>query len=150
MFSFLESLESRQLFSGSVSLVIPGETASTFSVFQPLAVLQNVVGTWKGTLTLAGVHTKTVKVKIASQTHTGKVAGVLTTSLDPSIRVAVTGKVTTSGRLYLTLGGSHSGGSINGTGNGKLKLSTTKVTLAMTFTQNGADYSGTISLHKMV
>jgi hypothetical protein len=149
MKAFFESLESRSLLSVSPSFAGPTPPQSGEVIYSTLAVLPSVLGTWKGTLTLPGVHSKTVKIRINAQTHTGKVSGILTTTQDPSIRVTVTGKVTSTGRLYLTLAGGHGGGAINGTGNGKLKVGNTKVTLAMVFTQNGANYDGTISLHKV-
>ena len=148
MLPLFESLESRALFSASPvahpSLAFPGPAP----VVQPLVALKKMAGTWNGIVTVTGVHDRPVTIVITSQTHTGHLTGTLTTSLDPSIIVAFSGRISANRRVHITLTGTHSGGAINGTGTGKLTSSGKKVSLTMTFVQNGFSIGGLLTLSK--
>ena len=146
---FFESLEDRSLFSVTPIAAPPPTHAPLMMSVAPLAVLKKVVGTWKGSVNVVGVHSQPVKLTISSQTSTGRIAGTLKSTNDPSINVAFSGKVKSNGRVSITLLGSHSGGSINGTGSGKLKVNGTKITFTMTFTQGGQSFPGTLILRKL-
>lgn len=149
MTPLFESLEGRNLFSATPIAAPTPPQASISMSFAPLAVLQKMVGTWKGTVYVAGVHSQPVKLIISSQTSTGKITGVLKSTKNSSINVAFTGKVKASGSVSISLLGGHSGGAINGTGSGKLKASATKISFTMAFVQGGRTFPGTLTLKKI-
>ncbi len=150
--SLIESLESRSLMSASPFLApaAPSHGVAPSGVFATLAVtIPSVVGTWSGTLALPGVHNQPVKITFSTQSSRGILTGTLRTAANSSIRVAVTGRVTSTGVVAVTLGGKHSGGPINGSGSGRLRSGNTRVTLAINFTQGGKVFPGTITLRKL-
>ena len=116
------------------------------AVVQPLAAQRKLLGYWNGTLSIPGVHDRPVSIHITTQTHTGRLGGTLTTSLDPSILVVFTGKIKTSGKLHVTLNGIHSGGAINGSGSAHVSASGHTMAFSMIFAQGTQGFPGTIAL----
>jgi len=145
---FIESLESRSLFSASPVAHSMLATASATGIVQPLAASKKMVGTWSGIVNVTGVHSRPVTIVIKSQTGTGHLTGTLTTSLDPSIIVNFSGKIGSNRRVHISLAGTHSGGAINGIGSGKLSANGKKISISMNFVQNGFSIPGSLNLAK--
>ena len=151
-----ESLEGREFLSATIGGIPQVHsqpvgnpvTMSLNASSQTLAAIQSVKGTWNGTLSVTGVHDRPVTIKITKQAANGTVTGQLTTSLDPSIVVAVSGKVKANGGLSISLVGAHSGGAINGTGTGKLGSTAKTMSFKLSFVQGGQSFPGTITLTK--
>jgi hypothetical protein len=143
-----ESLETRTLFS--VTPIVAGPPADPTSAISitPFVALKKMIGTWKGSLTVVGIHSRPCKLVITKQTGSGKITGILTTPQDPTIHVALTGKVKSNGKVSITLVGSHLAGPINGTGTGKLKSGGKAITFTMVWSQNGATFPGSLTLKK--
>jgi hypothetical protein len=152
MQAFFESLEGRTFLSAvpqTASLnAKPQSTAAISAPITALAVLPKVTGKWNGTIKVTGVHNQPVTLNITKQTSKGALSGTLTTSADPSIKVAFTGTVKADSTFTVKLVGSHSGGAINGTGKGKLASTKKSVTVTMTWTQGGFSLPGSLVLKK--
>ncbi len=116
----------------------------------PLATLRaNLVGKWKGTVTVTGVHSQPVAVNISKQTSIGRLSGVLTTSQDSSIRVTFSGVSKANRKVSVVLKGTHPGGSIDGSGTGKVSTNGKTLSITMTFVQNGRNLPGTLILKRV-
>lgn len=140
MARFLELLENRQLLS--VTAFAPSTSTATNSaaLIQPAAVtLPSVLGTFSGSLTVAGVHTVSVVITITSQAADGTFTGKLTCPQDSNLLTAVSGKVLSATTLSIALSkeSGHKGGSIVGDGTGTITQTATKTTLSlsMSFTE---------------
>ena len=144
---FFESLEGRSLFSAT-PIGVHAASVAPAVIVHPLVALKNMVGIWNGTLSIPGVHDRPVTIQITKQTAAGKLSGTLTTSLDPSIVVAFSGKIRANGKMSITLVGAHSGGAINGAGSGKVSANGKSIKSNLIFTQNGQGFPGTITLAK--
>lgn len=147
----LESLETRSLLSSVplaplpvhfdvpalVAPATPGGLHNAAAVLSPLAsaALRNVVGAYNGSMAVTGVHTQTVKVTISKQTAAGVITGTLTSTLNPAVKLAITGKVLPGNKIRMTLvgGGTHGGGAIAGTGTGTIAVSGRHITLNLSF-----------------
>jgi hypothetical protein len=148
MHAFFESLERRDHFSAAQAVPAPLAAASG-AIIQPAAAkLKSVLGAWSGTLSIPGIHDRPVTINITKQSSSGVLGGKLTTSLDPSIVVAFSGRIKSNGAMTITLVGGHSGGAINGTGTGKLASAGSTISFKLIFTQGGQGFPGTISLKK--
>jgi hypothetical protein len=148
MHGFFESLERRDHFSVSQAVPAPLAAASSAIVQPAAAKLKSVLGAWSGTLSIPGIHDRPVTINITKQSSSGALSGKLTTSLDPSIVVAFSGRIKSNGAMTITLVGGHSGGAINGTGTGKLASTGSSISYKLVFTQGGQGFPGTISLKK--
>jgi len=149
MQKFFESLETRSLFSVAPVITGPPPASAVMSTFAVATPIPRVVGTWKGSVNVVGVHSQPVKLVITSQTSTGRFTGVLTTTKNKSIKVAVTGRVKSNGSVSITVGGTHSGGAINGTGSAKLKAAGKAISFTMSFVQGGRAFGGSLILKKL-
>jgi hypothetical protein len=152
---YMDALESRTLLSAApVSLATPPHANAGATVMPlgaslaPLATtLANIAGKYSGSVTVTGVHTQPVKVTL-KQGSNGKLTGTLTTPQDPSIKVKITGKVTSRKAFSFTLSnGTHPGGAIAGSGTGAIKG--TSLTIKMNFVQGGTSTPGRITLKKL-
>jgi hypothetical protein len=152
MRSMFESLERRDHFSlavphTQVTGVPQNPAAVTFAA--AATTLPNVVGSWNGTLTVIGIHDRPVTIAITREASNGRLSGTLTTSLDPSIVVAFSGRIKANGSMSgVSLQGIHSGGPINGAGTGKLNAAGNSMKFNLTFTQSGQGFPGTVTLNK--
>ena len=110
--------------------------------------LVNVVGSYTGAIVIPGVaHNRAVNVSITRQSKTGSFKGVLIPTADTTIHVAVSGTVSAGGKFTIKLVGTHSGGSINGTGTGTIGK-TGGLVAKVTFVQSGQKFPGTLKLAK--
>jgi hypothetical protein len=151
----MDALESRTLLSAAAPVSLaPGMVMSAGAVVQPLAAtvaplavtLAKIAGKYSGAVTVTGVHSQPVTVTLKEAAN-GKLTGTLTTPQDPSIKVKITGKVTSKKAFTITLVGGHRGGAINGTGTGTIKGTT--LTIKMTFVQGGQNFPGKLTLKKV-
>jgi hypothetical protein len=148
----LDALEPRTLLSVAAVNAAPSLSMDIGAVVQPLAafhplavVLGKIAGTYTGSILVSGIHTQPVKV-VLKEAKNGTLSGTLTTPNDPSIKVRVTGKVTSRTKFTIKLLGGHRGGSINGSGTGTIRGKT--LTAKMTFVQGGRSFPGTLSLKR--
>jgi hypothetical protein len=144
-----ESLEGRTLMSVSPVALQSAERAQPALVTIVPFAIPKIVAKYKGTISIPGIHAQSVTITIKKETATGKLTGTLVANADPSIVVKVTGKVTASRKVTLVLTGSHSGGSINGTGTGKLSANGKTMTISMVFVQGGMNFNGTLTLKRV-
>jgi hypothetical protein len=112
-----------------------GSLPSVSALAISAATLPKVVGTYKGSIAVKGVHTLSTTVVIKTQASTGAITGTLTAASDPSVKATIKGKVLAGNKITFTVsgGGSHAGGTISGTGSGKIVVSGTHVTLSLNF-----------------
>src|SRR5690242_11936372 len=103
MHPLFESLETRTPFSVTPIVASPPADPTSAITISPFVALKNMVGTWKGSLNVVGVHSRPVTLVITKQTGTGKITGTLTTPLDPSIHVAFSGKVKSNRKVTISL-----------------------------------------------
>ena len=144
-----ESLEGRQLMSAAASTLQPvAQAQPAMATILPLAV-PKLVAKYKGLISIPGVHAQNIKLTISKETSTGKLTGLLVATSNPSIQVKVTGKVAANRKVTIVLTGSHSGGSINGTGTGKVSANGKTMTINMVFVQNGMTFTGTLTLKRI-
>jgi len=148
----LDALESRSLLSAAPVSLAPGLVMDTGAVIQPLAMmvhplvvtLAKIAGNYGGTVAVTGVHSRPVKVTL-KQAANGTLSGTLTSPQDASIKVKITGKVTSKTAFTFKLSnGSHAGGAIAGSGTGTVKGKTLSIT--MTFVQGGQSGPGKLTL----
>jgi hypothetical protein len=144
-----ESLESRSLFSVTPIAAGPVAEPSLAFTIAPLAKVAKLIGTWKGSINVVGVHSQPVTLVINAQNSTGALTGVLTTPADKSIHVKFRGTLKAKGVVTISLAGTHGGGPINGSGTGTLKAASTKITFVMAWKQGGHTFAGTLVLKKV-
>ncbi len=150
----LDALEARSLLSAVPIEVAPLFQANVEAVVQPLTArvsplakaLAKIAGNYTGTVAVTGVHTRPVNVTL-KETSKGALTGTLTSPQDSSIKVKITGKVTSTKAFTFTLSnGSHPGGAIAGSGTGSIKGK--KLTIKMNFVQGSTSTPGTLTLSK--
>jgi len=144
---FFESLESRSLFSVTPLSVVPPPRAEP-AVIQPLVALKKMSGKWSGTVVVTNIQTQPVTITINKQKPNGRFTGLLVAVNDPTIRVAITGRIRSNRRASITLVGNHSGGAIDGSGTGKLSSNGKTITFTLVFIQNGQQFPGTLTLKR--
>lgn len=138
--TFFENLESRSLLSATLVGPVPMFAAPAGPTISAAAVtIPSLVGRYRGSLSITGVHTKAVVLTITKQLANGSFTGKITSS---NVTAVVTGVAKANKTYTITFKGSHKGGSINGTGTGTLVG--TKLTITAKFSQGGQLFPGKI------
>ena len=147
MYQFIEALEGRRLFTATSAGIQSTHVAAPTAVAQPLvAAIQKITGTWNGTLHVSGVHDRPITITITGQTSRGTLSGTLTTSLDPSIIVTLTGRIRANRHVSFTLNGVHSGGVINGSGSGTITANGKHISVGLLFMQGSQGFPGSLTI----
>lgn len=141
---FFENLESRSMLSATVVAAhllfqVPSGPAITAAAVK----IPSLVGRYRGSLNIAGVHGKSIVLNISKQLLNGSFTGKITSG---GVSATATGVMKANKTFTIAFKGSHTGGAINGTGTGKLVG--TKITISAKFNQGGHLYPGTVSATK--